>query len=372
MAVTVPKHSLFLAFCYVVWFAASAVCNVFCRNFLRPPDLAFQEDFSAPWTLTLCQAIAGFFACGSALLWRKQKLYSAQKSKKQLFASTTAVSSRQLDIQCAYIGFFHALGNYMTNYSMSQVAVSFTHTIKASEPLFSVGLGRVFLHKPVPFPVFCTLIPIIAGVALASFTEFTFTFVGFVTAMSSNLLFGLRNVTSKRMFEHKSMEGVELYFHMSKWGVILTIPLWLFLEAPKFYQVLSQQVATETVFSPTKLFFNLWAASLTHYLYNHLSYIILANVSNTTHAVSNVVKRVIVIVSSVLFFSVFNISGDSKGGPPFHFKNMFGVLLVIGGVASYSYVTMHLQRQQQRQQLQKYHQAQEQHSGRTPEGMKLP
>ena len=158
------------------------------------------------------------------------------------------MSSRQLDIQCAYIGFFHALGNYMTNYSMSQVAVSFTHTIKvgcqcksysplyfvfahthirtltykhirvdtrrisrsilsriilllvrpyctfcvpcafvwcipfafmcvgasisghallsclcmvrfvsmvfqASEPLFSVGLGRVFLHKPVPFPV---------------------------------------------------------------------------------------------------------------------------------------------------------------------------------------------------------------------------
>lgn len=73
---------------------------------------------------------------------------------------------------------------------------------------------------------------------------------------------------------------------------------------------------------------------------------------------ANAVIGVIVIVSSVLFFSVFNISGDSKGGPPFHFKNMFGVLLVIGGVASYSYVTMHLQRQQQRQQLQKYHQAQ--------------
>ena len=36
----------------------------------------------------------------------------------------------------------HTLGNTLTNISLGAVAVSFTHTIKALEPMFSGGWAR--------------------------------------------------------------------------------------------------------------------------------------------------------------------------------------------------------------------------------------
>jgi solute carrier family 35 protein E1 len=46
----------------------------------------------------------------------------------------------------------HMLGTVFTNMSLGKVAVSFTHTIKASEPFFTVVLSALFLgevrHRP--------------------------------------------------------------------------------------------------------------------------------------------------------------------------------------------------------------------------------
>ncbi|KAL2322183.1 hypothetical protein Fmac_026562 [Flemingia macrophylla] len=44
----------------------------------------------------------------------------------------------------------HTLGNLFTNMSLGKVAVSFTHTIKAMEPFFSVVLSAMFLGEVPP------------------------------------------------------------------------------------------------------------------------------------------------------------------------------------------------------------------------------
>lgn len=41
----------------------------------------------------------------------------------------------------------HTLGNLFTNMSLGKVSVSFTHTIKAMEPFFSVVLSAMFLGE---------------------------------------------------------------------------------------------------------------------------------------------------------------------------------------------------------------------------------
>jgi hypothetical protein len=46
----------------------------------------------------------------------------------------------------------HTLGNLFTNVSLGKVAVSFTHTIKAMEPFFSVLLSALFLGEVVSKP----------------------------------------------------------------------------------------------------------------------------------------------------------------------------------------------------------------------------
>ncbi|GAB2236227.1 hypothetical protein Droror1_Dr00027966, partial [Drosera rotundifolia] len=41
----------------------------------------------------------------------------------------------------------HTMGNLLTNISLGKVAVSFTHTIKAMEPFFTVVLSAIFLDE---------------------------------------------------------------------------------------------------------------------------------------------------------------------------------------------------------------------------------
>ena len=65
----------------------------------------------------------------------------------------------------------HTLGNLLTNVSLGKVAVSFTHTIKAMEPFFSVLLSSVFLGDAPTMAVVLSLLPIVGGVALASISE---------------------------------------------------------------------------------------------------------------------------------------------------------------------------------------------------------
>ena len=104
----------------------------------------------------------------------------------------------------------HTLGNLLTNVSLGMVAVSFTHTIKALEPLFSVLFSVLFLGD-VPNPiVLLTLLPIMGGVIGASLTEASFNWPGFVSAMGSNVTFQSRNVFSKKFMTPEIKQKVRL------------------------------------------------------------------------------------------------------------------------------------------------------------------
>lgn len=67
------------------------------------------------------------------------------------------------------------------------------------EPFFSVLLSAIFLGDKPTAPVLLTLLPIVGGVALASASEVTFNWLGFGSAMGSNLTFQSRNVLSKKV-----------------------------------------------------------------------------------------------------------------------------------------------------------------------------
>ncbi|XP_022737258.1 phosphoenolpyruvate/phosphate translocator 1, chloroplastic-like isoform X2 [Durio zibethinus] len=156
----------------------------------------------------------------------------------------------------------HILGNLFTNMSLGKVAVSFTHTIKAMEPFFSVVLSAMFLGELPTLWVVGSLLPIVGGVALASVTEASFNWAGFWSAMASNLANQSRNVLSKKVMVKKEV-----------------------------------------------------------------SYMILQRVSPVTHSVGNCVKRVVVIVSSVLFFKT-----------PVLPINSLGTGIALAGVFLYSRV----------------------------------
>ena len=111
----------------------------------------------------------------------------------------------------------HVVGNVLTNVSLRAVAVSFTHTVKALEPFFSVLMSYFFLGDVPTLSVAASLVPIVTGVALASTSELSFNWTGFLAALGSNITFQSRNVLSKKFM----LKGTS-FLHENEFSIFCT------------------------------------------------------------------------------------------------------------------------------------------------------
>lgn len=151
------------------------------------------KAFPHPLTITAFQFLVG--SAVATTMWAL-RLHPAPKTTPEAIAGVSPLAA------------VHTLGNALTNVSLGAVAVSFTHTIKALEPFFSVLLSALFLGEQPSAPVILSLFPIIGGVALASTSELSFTWKGFLAAMGSNVTFQSRNVLSKKFMGDKGKQVI--------------------------------------------------------------------------------------------------------------------------------------------------------------------
>lgn len=288
------------AFC--LWYMLNIWFNVYNKQVLKV--------FPYPITITSSQfAIGGVLAL---LTWTT----GLQKKPRLTMSEVEFI----LPLACV-----HTLGNLFTNMSLGKVAVSFTHTIKAMEPGFAVLLSALFLGE-VPNPVvIAALVPVVAGVALASLTEASFNWPGFLSAMASNVTSQSRNVLSKKFMVKKesSLDNVNLFSVMTIMSFFLLLPVTYFVEGVKFTPQALAAAGVDVKVVATRVLI----AGLCFHSYQQVSYMILQKVSPVTHSVGNCVKRVIVIVTSVLFFQT-----------PVSMVNGLGTALALAGVFAYSQV----------------------------------
>ena len=106
--------------------------------------------------------------------------------------------------------------------SLAHVAVSFTETIKASAPLFTVIFARLMLGEVTTWPVIGSLFPVMLGLVLCSATELSFDMIGFLAAASNNCIDCIQNVFSKKLL--RTLTPVELQFYTSIAAAVLHCP----------------------------------------------------------------------------------------------------------------------------------------------------
>ncbi|XP_030493261.1 triose phosphate/phosphate translocator, non-green plastid, chloroplastic [Cannabis sativa] len=296
------KKTLVLGLLFGLWYLFNIYFNIYNKQVLKV--------FHFPATVTLIQ-----FAVGTVLvilmwglnLYKRPKLTGAQLLAILPLAAV------------------HTLGNLFTNMSLGKVAVSFTHTIKAMEPFFSVILSAMFLGEMPTIWVVGSLLPIVGGVALASVTEASFNWAGFWSAMASNLTNQSRNVLSKKVMIKKedSMDNITLFSIITVMSFFLLAPATIFMEGVKFSPAYLQAAGLDVKLLCTRSLI----AALCFHAYQQVSYMILQRVSPVTHSVGNCVKRVVVIVSSVIFFQ-----------SPVSLINSLGTGVALSGVFLYSRV----------------------------------
>ncbi|XP_052186859.1 triose phosphate/phosphate translocator, chloroplastic-like isoform X2 [Diospyros lotus] len=231
------------------------------------------------------------------------------------------------------VAFCHALGHVMSNVSFAAVAVSFTHTIKALEPFFNAAASQFFLGHQIPLPLWLSLAPVVIGVSMASMTELSFNWTGFVSAMISNIAFTYRSIYSKKAMT--GMDSTNVYAYISIIGLLFCIPPAVIIEGPQLMQHgFRDAIAKVGLY---KFLSDLFLIGIFYHLYNQIATNTLERVAPLTHAVGNVLKRVFVIGFSIVVF-----------GNKISRQTGIGTAIAIAGVAIYSLIKANMEEQKRK------------------------
>ncbi|XP_010259537.1 PREDICTED: triose phosphate/phosphate translocator, chloroplastic-like isoform X2 [Nelumbo nucifera] len=226
------------------------------------------------------------------------------------------------------VAFCHALGHVMSNVSFAAVAVSFTHTIKALEPFFNAAASQFILGHRIPLALWLSLAPVVIGVSMASLTELSFNWTGFISAMISNIAFTYRSIYSKKAMT--GMDSTNVYAYTSIIALFFCIPPAILIEGPQLMQHgFSDAIAKVGIF---KFLSDLFWIGMFYHLYNQLATNTLERVAPLTHAVGNVLKRVFVIGFSIVVF-----------GNKISTQTGIGTAIAIAGVAIYSLIKANME-----------------------------
>ncbi|GBG72191.1 hypothetical protein CBR_g11124 [Chara braunii] len=267
-----------LAIIFGLWYFFNVVFNIYNKKVLNV--------YPFPWLTSTLSLVAGTLFM--LVSWAIRAQPAPRLSKEFLWA-------------LAPVALFHTIGHVAATVSMSKVAVSFTHIIKSSEPVFSVFVSSLFLGESFSLPVYLSLLPIVLGCSIAAVTELTFNAVGFWGAMISNVSFVFRNVFSKKgLINFKEIDGINLYAMITIVSLVYLTPLALFVEGPAAWTA-GWNSATAQI-GVQQLAWWMFLQSIFYHLYNQVSYMALDNISPLTFSVGNTMKRVVVIVAAIIVF----------------------------------------------------------------------
>ncbi|MCD7450949.1 GABA/polyamine transporter [Datura stramonium] len=261
---------------FATWWFLNVIFNIYNKKVLNA--------FPFPWlTSTLS------LAAGSLIMLISWALRIAETPKTDLEFWKTLFP----------VAIAHTIGHVAATVSMSKVAVSFTHIIKSGEPAFSVLVSRFLLGETFPMAVYLSLIPIIGGCGLSALTELNFNWIGFGGAMISNVAFVFRNIFSKKGMKGKSVSGMNYYACLSMLSLLILTPFAIAVEGPQMWALGFEKAVSQI---GPQIIWWMAAQSVFYHLYNQVSYMSLDEISPLTFSIGNTMKRISVIVSSIIIF----------------------------------------------------------------------
>lgn len=315
-AVTVPEEKPkanlgLLAVYFAAWYFLNVMYNISLKQ--------VTNVFPMYWTVAAAQMFV-------AWIWLiPQWLIGIRPVPKPSESNTKAL---------AKVSVLHALGHSVTVAALGLGAVGFVHVVKAAEPVFAAVLNFIFAGSVLAAPVYLSLLPVCAGVAIASLGELSFSWLCFGGAMASNLLFASRAVLSKIAMsgedKGENMDSANTFAVVTGLATPVCALIAILLEVipgkiiPAWNAAIVAPGMTEA-----KLATTLALSGWYFYVYNEFAFKVLGMVSPVAQAVGNTVKRVVILIATSIFFTV-----------PMTPIGILGSTIAIGGVLGYSLVDM--------------------------------
>ena len=295
------KTSLFIS----LWYVASG-CTLFGNKHIMS-TLKADPNLLAMSQMT-CTALFGALKMYSPILCGNKPLETPLSTQTHTRFMTDMVA----------VGLMRAATVVLGLVSLKYVAVSFTETVKSSAPFFTVLFARIMLKEKTPLQVTLTLIPVVVGLALTTWSELSYNFIGFAAAVANNCIDCIQNVFSKKLLS-SHYNYINLQFYTSVAALVMQMPVMLYVHLPSL-------VAGKTVMT-YELAIHLLINGACFHMQSVLAYAVMGLISPVTQSVCNTLKRALLIWLSVLYF-----------GNTVTPLSAFGTAMCISGVFLYNHV----------------------------------
>lgn len=240
----------------------------------------------------------------------------------------------------------HSAGNVGGNVAFGAGALGFAHVLKSMEPAFTALFSGLLTGKWQHPAVYATLVPVMGGVAYASASELNFNMLQFVAAMVSNIGFSLRAVIGKQIMSDSAwdrkitkLDGPNTFSVMQLGSTIVTLPFVFAIEGwkalvpwmhPNWKNAIGRLDHAGAMITPGYLWKNIIMSGMAFQLYYEAAFLALDAVSPITHSIGNNIKRIVIVVTSVIIF-----------GQKMSTKGIIGSSIAMAGVFIYSLATEH-------------------------------
>lgn len=276
------KRTIRLGGLFFLWYVLNIGYNIGNKRVLNALPI--------PWTAATVELFFGFPYV--ALLW----LSGLRKTPKLSKDNVKTLSSQ---------AFFLAATHVAGVISFGAGAISFTHILKATEPVWAALILAVGFKEFLPLPVYLSLVPIIGGVGLASMTELSFTWLAFIAGTVSAVTSATKAILSKKVLDGKplgeNLTPANMFAVLTILGFLFILPASILIEGPAKITA-AWTAALAAGYTKFQLLRLLSVSGFLYYLYNEVAFLALSEVAPVTHAVTNTVKRVVIILASVLVF----------------------------------------------------------------------
>ena len=292
-----------VGFYFAAWYALSVIYSV--KNKQAHIALAM------PLTIATAQLVVG-----SALAF----FFWASRVRKPPTVSFAAFRA------LLPIGFLHGMGHLTGVFATAVGSVSFVQVVKSGGPVWACLLSSVLLRQTVSRRVWLSLVPIVGGVALASVKELAFVWMAFVTAAASDIALALRNVLSKISMDKPqagNMTPANSFYLFTCLSALVCLPIALGLEWGT--AAAAWAAAAPSAASANALLWLIAEGGLYFTAYSEVQFLALDQISPVTHAVGNTMRRVVIMLVTILVF-----------GTPVSLLGGVGSAIAIAGTYAYA------------------------------------
>ncbi|KAI9852046.1 MAG: suppressor of loss of ypt1 [Thelocarpon superellum] len=308
-ALKAPVSPKLVVLC-IIWYFNSALTNTSSKSIL----IAFPK----PVTLTLVQF--GFVAFWCVFFAHLARRYPSLRETIPALQHSIRSPSRDVVMTTLPLAAFQVGGHLLNSTATSTMPVSLVHTVKGLSPLITVLAYRFIFRVHHAPATYLSLIPLTVGVMLACSTEFSGHFFGLLCSLGGAIIFVWQNIFSKQLFNeavraeadgqaHKSrkLDKLNLLCYSSGLAFILTTPLWLWSEGfalmgDFFHDGALDLSGRKDALSARRLTLEFLFNGSFHFGQNIMAFILLSMVSPVTYSVASLVKRIFIIVASIVWF----------------------------------------------------------------------